>query len=326
MKIFISGGSGFVGGAAIRHLSQHHAIAAMARSEKSADIVTSLGAQAINCSLDTVAAEHLADCDIVIHAAAKVEAWGQWSDFERLNIEGTQRMLDAARVAGVRRFIHIGTEAALFHGQPMRDIDESYPLAPDSPFPYSASKAQAEQRVRAANNPVEMTTIILRPRMIWGPGDQTIIKAVGAAVASGQFAWINGGQVKTSTCHIDNLMHAIALAMKQGQGGEAYFITDDEVWLLRDFLSRYLATAGISMPDKNIPAWVVKSLAAALDKIWRLLRLKGTPAVTPFEAAILAEDCILRIDKARQELGYAPVVSVAKGLSDLADDRTDHTV
>ena len=85
----------------------------------------------------------------------------------------------AAREAGVKRFIHIGTEAALVHGQDLHEVDERYPLAFDSPYPYCSTKARAEQAVREAYDPAGgFTTPVLRPRFIWGPGDATLLPAL----------------------------------------------------------------------------------------------------------------------------------------------------
>lgn len=315
MRIFVTGGSGFVGGAVIRHLGPEHEILAMARSDAAADAVQSRGGRVIRCSLGDVKPRHLGGCDAVIHAAAKAEAWGKWSDFERVNVEGTQRLLAAAKAAGVRRFIHIGTEAALFRGQPMRDIDESYPLAPDSPFAYSATKARAELAVRGADDSDHgFTTIVLRPRLVWGPGDETVLPGVERLIESGRFAWIDGGQSRTSTCYVDNLVHAIALALEHGRGAEAYFVTDGEEHTLREFLTAYLGTAGVAIPDKSLPGWLVRGLARALEPIWRALRIETQPPITRFEASILSVDCTLRIDKAREQLRYAPLLTVAQGL------------
>ena len=72
--------------------------------------------------------------EAVIHCAAFVKQWGTREQFWNANVEGTRQLLQAARQAGARRFIHIGTEAALFHGQHMRDIDERYPYPAYTPF------------------------------------------------------------------------------------------------------------------------------------------------------------------------------------------------
>jgi nucleoside-diphosphate-sugar epimerase len=107
---------------AARSLAQGHQVRAMSRSEQSGDLIRMLGAVPVRCNLEDVEAKHLTDCDVVIYAAAYVEAC-------RVNVGGTRRILSVARGAGAKRFIHIGTEAALVHGQDPHEADESYPLA-----------------------------------------------------------------------------------------------------------------------------------------------------------------------------------------------------
>jgi len=318
MKIFVTGASGFVGGAAATALSRGHEVLAMARSAPSADRVRATGARPVTCALGSVTEEHLAGCDAIVHAAAFVESWGTRDDFWTANVEGTQQLLDVAKRGGVRRFVHIGTEAVLFAGQDMRDIDERHPYPASTPFLYSETKGEAERRVLAANDPAGgFTTISLRPRFIWGPGDLTILEATKEMVADGRYMWIDGGRARTSTVHIHNLVHAIDLALARGGGGEAYFITDDEVHTFHDFMTRYAATAGVTLPDRNLPGWAARALATVLETVWRTLGLAGQPPLTRFVACLMSSDCTLRIDKARRELGYAPVVSVEAGLAAL---------
>ena len=254
MKIFLTGGSGFVGGAVAKALSGRHAIMALSRSEKSDAVLKSLGATPVRGDLETLAPHLLNGAEAIIHSAAFVEDWGPWSHYEAVNVTGTERLLRAAKEAGVRRFVHVGTEAALFRGQPMRDIDETYPLAPDSPFPYSATKARAEMAVVAANDPAKgFETIVIRPRLVWGEGDKTVMPVVKAMAEAGKFAWIDGGRAMTSTTHIDNLVHALELALTKGESGRAYFVVDGPPMKFRDFLAPYLKAAGVDLPDKSAP-------------------------------------------------------------------------
>ena len=92
-----------------------------------------------------------AGCATAFHLAAHLGEWGPWEDFERGNVEGTRNALAACEEAGVRRFVHCGTEAALMAGEPLVHVDETAPLRPDSPAPYPATKAKAELAVREAN-------------------------------------------------------------------------------------------------------------------------------------------------------------------------------
>jgi nucleoside-diphosphate-sugar epimerase len=315
MRLFITGASGFIGGAIARHLHAAHEIAAMARSEESAAVIQALGAAPVACSLSTVTPDHLAGFDAVIHAAAFVSPIGSREQFRQTNVEGTKRLLAAASLARVRRFIHISTEAVLFRGQHMRDIDESYPYPRRTPFLYAETKAEAERLVLAANGPESgLATIALRPRLVWGPGDQTILPTVTQMAQDGGFFWFNKGQALTSTTHIDNVVHAVELALEARANGQPYFITDGEIWTVKDFLTAYAGTQGITLPNRSLPARPMRLIGRLTGGVWRLFNLKSEPPLTELAVAAISADCTLKIDRAGQDLGYTPILSVAEGL------------
>lgn len=319
MKIFLTGGSGFVGGAVAKALVGRHAIVALSRSEKSDAALKASGATPVRGDLETVSADMLKGCAAVIHSAAFVEEWGPFSAYEDVNVTGTERLLKAAEEAGVRRFVHVGTEAALFHGRHMRNIDETYPLAPSSPFPYAATKARAEAAVVAADDSANgFETIVVRPRLVWGEGDKTILPAVREMAAAGKFAWIDGGRATTSTTHIDNLVAALELALTRGRPGEAYFVVDGPPVVFREFLTAYLKTAGVALGEKSVPGWLARAIAGLSEPLFRLAKSATPPPLTRFAAAIMSRDCTINDAKARAELGYAPVVSMKEGLARLA--------
>ena len=318
MRIFVTGASGFVGGAATRKfVAGGHDVRAMSRSDRSDAAIRGLGAVPVRCDLENVQAAHIGDAELVLHCAAFVEQWGPRDAWKRFNVDGTDRMLKASREAGAARFIHISTESVLWRGQHLRDVDETYPLAPDSPYPYSWTKARAEQLVTAANAP-NFTTLILRPRFIWGPGDTTLLPVIRKMAASGQWMWVGGGSARTSTTHIDNLVHAIELALTQGHGGEAYFVLDDGVHTIKQMISGIAASENITLPDKSVPAWLADAIGGACEIIWGTFGLKSEPPLTRFSAMIMSRECVLRDAKARADLAYRPLVSVADGLRNLA--------
>lgn len=319
MRIFITGASGFVGGAAASHFVRRgDEVHAMSRSDKSDAAIRALGATPVRCDLENVSAAHIAGADAIIHCAAFVEQWGPADAWKRFNVDGTARVLAAAREAGAKRFIHISTESVLWRGQHLRGgVDETYPLAPNSPYPYASTKAQAEILVRQANTP-SFETIILRPRFIWGPGDTTLAPTIEAMARADKFAWVNGGRALTSTTHIANLIHAIDLALTKGQGGEAYFILDDGVRPMREMIAGVAAARGVTLPDTSVPGWLADALGAVCEGAWRVFGLKGEPPLTRFGAMIMSRDSVLSDAKARRELGYAPVISVENGMRELA--------
>lgn len=318
--LFVTGGSGFVGGAVIRRfLADGWRVRAMSRSPTSDEKIRTLGAEPVSCHLENVSEEHVADADVVVHAGAFVEAWGPRDAWDRINVRGTERMLGAARAAGVSRFVHIGSEAALVHGQHLRDADEAVPLALDSPYPYCRTKALAERAVRAANDSANgFTTIVLRPRFIWGPGDTTLLPAIETMARRGAWMWIDGGRAVTSTTHVRNLVEAVVLACERGEGGEAYFVLDDGRRTLREIVSGMAATRDLTLPDRSIPTWMAEAAATVSEWVWRAFSLKGAPPLTRHAVMVMSRDCTLRDDRARTKLGYVPTISVEEGLREMA--------
>jgi nucleoside-diphosphate-sugar epimerase len=313
-EVLVTGGSGFVGGALIRRLVRDgHTVHALARSDTAADTVTTLGARPVRGDLATFKA---GGAEIVFHAAAQTSRGGGRDAFVQTNVDGTAHVIEACRDAGVRRLVHVGTEAALMAGQPLVGVDETAPLRPDSRASYSATKAAAEQLVRDANGP-DLETVVLRPRFVWGDGDTTVLPELVKAVRSGRFAWIGGGRHRTDTTHVDNAVEGLVLAAERGKPGAAYFVTDGEPVEFRSFITDLLATQGVAAPTRSLPVGLAKAVAGAGEGIWRLLRLESAPPLDYMTVWLSSQECTLDTTKARDELGYQPIRSRADGLATL---------
>jgi nucleoside-diphosphate-sugar epimerase len=317
MRVFVTGATGFIGGEIARVLAARHTVLAMSRSAAGDEVVKKLGAVPVRADLLTLEPGQLPPCDAVVHCAAWVEPWGRREDYWRANVDGTDRVLAAAKAAGAHRFVHMSTEAVLWRGQHLRDVIETHPYPKRTPFLYAETKAEAERRVVAANAP-GFETIVLRPRFVWGPGDRTIVPETRAMVERGAFVWLDGGRARTSTTHVANLAHAAALALDKGRAGEIYFVTDGETTDFKTFLTRLLGANGVTLPERSLPSWLVRPLAAVIETAWRALGPEGPPPLTRHAVGLMACDCTVRDDKARRELGYKPVIGVEQGLRELA--------
>ena len=316
---FVTGGSGFIGGALVRRLlAEGWAVRALARSESSEATLRELGAEPVRGDLEDAESIRAGaqGSEIAFHAAAAVLEWGPLEEFVRGNVTGTENALRGAREAGVRRFVHVGTEAALMVGQPLVNVDETAPLRPDSKAHYSATKAIAEQRVRAANED-GFETVVIRPRLVWGPGDTTILPGLASAVEDGRFAWIGGGRHLTDTSHVDNVVEGLLLGAERGRPGEAYFVHDGEPVEFRRFVTDLLATRGVTPGKRNTPPILARVAASALEGMWKMTRRDSAPPVTRLALWLASQECTIDISKAREELGYEPIKTREQGLAEL---------
>ncbi len=317
MRTFVTGGSGFIGGKLIEALiGAGEDVRALVRSQAAAEAVAALGAEAVRGELGDRAALEAgaAGCELAFHCAAKVEDSGPWSEFERVNVAGTANVAAACAAAGVRRLVHVSTEAVLIAGEPLVRVDETAPRRPDSPAPYPRSKALAEEAVLGATG---VERVIARPRFVWGAGDATLLPAIAARVRSGRFAWIRGGRHLTDTTHVRNVVHGLRLAAERGGDGEIYFVTDGEPVVFREFVSELIRTQGLEPPNRSIAAPLAGALATVAEEAWRFLPLPGAPPISRFAVWVSSQECTIDISKARRELGYEPVISRTEGLTEL---------
>lgn len=338
MKIFVTGGSGFVGKCFIRYVLQHHPeyspIIALSRSVTSDEIIMSAAendssqVKIARGDLTNIAVleKHLEGCTAVFHVAAKVDIWGQWEDFVQANIVGTKNLLSAAKSSGVKRFVHVSTEATVVNGfneSHLSHIDESTPLCLDPPIylPYSQSKALTEKAVLEANES-NFTTVVVKPRLVWGKGDTKVFPMIEKAIRDGVFKWFTP-EAKTSTCHVENLCEGMILAAVKGEGGHAYFVVDGEGPILfNDFVRQMLAGAVDLDSVGSVNSSLVWYLATFLENIPFLgYGVTREPPINRQALALLAQDVIIHDGKARKILGYSSHKSREQGIQEYLDWR-----
>jgi nucleoside-diphosphate-sugar epimerase len=318
---FVTGGSGFIGGRLIERLvAEGNTVRALARSQSAADAVAARGAEPVRGDLADVAAlgAGASGCELAFHAAAEVSQWAPRERFVANNVDGTGNVIAACRDAGVRRLVHVSTEAVLLAGEPLVNVNEDAPRRPDSPAPYSATKAMAEQLIVDANDD-RLETVVVRPRFVWGAGDTTLLPELVELVRAGRFAWIGGGRHLTSISHVDNVVEGLLLAAQRGGPGRVYFVTDGDPVVFREFVSELLRTQGVEPPRRSLPAPVASALALASEAAWRTLPLGGQPPLTRFVVWVSSQECTIDISRARSELGYAPVRTREEGLTQLRE-------
>jgi len=322
MNAFVTGGSGFVGRNLIEELVKRgDEVRALARSDMAADTVNSLGAEPVRGDLQDVDAmrEGMQGCDVAFHAAAVVALWGDPEVFHRVNVDGTKNVIQCCRDAGVPRLVHVGTEAILADGSSLANVDETRPV-PEKPYGlYPLTKGKAERIVREANDD-QLTTVAIRPPLIWGKGDTSVLPQIVQAVKDGRWMWFNGGHYPHTTTHVKNVVEGLLKAAEKGRGGEVYFITDGEPPDFRWFMTEQLKTQGVDPGNRSIPYGLAWAFATACDVVWDTFNLKSDPPLARSILCLMGGEVSCMDRKAREELGYEGNVSHEQGLAEMAAD------
>lgn len=314
---FVTGGTGFLGHRLVDMLVKRGwSVRALHRSPADAERLRCLGAQPIQGDLDTTSElrRGMAGADVVFHSAALFKMWAPAADFENANVDGTRNLLAAAKAEQVKRFVHIGA-SGIFMGapKPMTGVTEDAPLAYPSWAPYLSSKARAHDLVLRADSSGGMRTVIILPALIWGP-NMPMLDVMISDIAAGRFAWPAGGKQVMSTSHVDNVCHSAILAAERSVGGRVYCVTDGEDRSLRQIITQLVATRGIEAKGRDVPIALARLLANVMEGVWRTLRLSGQPPLSRQMVRMVGYPFTISDQRARTELGYAPIVSWHEGI------------
>ncbi|RXK54352.1 NAD-dependent epimerase/dehydratase family protein [Oleiharenicola lentus] len=321
--VFVTGASGFIGGKlAERLLGDGRKVRVLSR--RPLPELEARGAEVIPGDLhDEYALQRgCLSADTVFHVAGRVGVWGPPGDFFRVNVEGTRNVIAACRNAKVPRLVYTSSPSVVYNGHDLAGLDESAPLCTAAPCAYPTSKAAAEKLVLEANDRT-LATVALRPHLVWGPGDKNVVPRILALARAGKLKIVGSGRNKVDITHITNVVDAHLLAEgalvqpDHPARGRAYFITNGEPVVLWDWINEVLRGVGIPEITRRVPLPVAYAAGGLLEAVWRLGRKPGEPPMTRFVAKEMATDHWFKIDAARRDLGYHPLVNVSQGTKEL---------
>ena len=324
MKVLVTGGGGFLGQVLCRGLVERgHAVTSFNRGHYPAlDVIGVHQRSGDLADRDAVLAA-FAGQQAVFHNAAKAGAWGSYDSYHRANVVGTRNVLEACRVHAIGRLVYTSTPSVTHRAtHPVEaGTADSVPYGEGLKAPYAATKAIAEKAVLAAND-AALATVALRPRLIWGPGDNNLLPRLVERARAGRLRFVGDGDNKVDSTYIDNAAQAHFdafehLAPGTACAGRAYFISNGEPQSMRELVNGLLQAAGAPLVDKTIPFRAAYALGMLCEGLWQVLPLKGEPPMTRFLAEQLATTHWYSMEPARRDFGYAPKISVAEGLERL---------
>ncbi len=324
MKILVTGGGGFLGQALCRGLIERgHVVTSFNRGHYPA--LDALGVQQLQGDLaerDAVLAA-ARGCEAIFHNAAKAGAWGSYDSYHRPNVLGTDNVITACRAHGIGRLIYTSTPSVTHRAtHPVAGgTAETVPYGEGFKAHYATTKTIAEQSVLAAND-ATLATIALRPRLIWGPGDNQGLPRLVQRARAGRLRLVGTGDNLIDTTYIDNAAQAHLdafqhLARDADCAGRAYFISNGEPKPAREIVNSLLRAAGAPEVTKTLPFPAAYAIGAVCEAAWTLLPLQGEPPLTRFLAEQLSTTHWYDMAPARRDFGYVPRVTIAEGLQRL---------
>lgn len=330
MKILVTGGGGFLGQALCRGLRERgHEVVSFNRGRYPA--LDAMGVAQVQGDLeerDTVLAA-AAGCEAIFHNAAKAGAWGSYDSYYRANVLGTENVIAACRAHDIGRLIYTSTPSVTHRAtHPVEGgTAESVPYGEGFKAPYATTKKLAEQAVLAANDPA-LATVALRPRLMWGVGDNQLLPRLVARAKAGRLRLVGDGENKMDSTYVDNAAQAhfdafARLAPGAACAGRAYFISNGEPKTARETVNSLLSAVGVPPVTKTIPFGVAYAIGVICEGLWHTLPLRGEPPMTRFVAEQLVTTHWYDMGPARRDLGYVPKVSFAEGLERLRKAHRD---
>ncbi len=323
MTILVTGGGGFLGGAVVRQL--------VARGDRvrsfSRGTYPELDRIGVETHQGDLADHHavfeaVAGCRAVVHVAARPGIWGHRNDFWRPNVLGTRHVIEACLEHGVSRLVYTSSPSVVHGEGSIEGGDESIPYPSRYQTHYPETKAEAEKMVLAANGP-DLSTVSLRPHLIWGPGDTQLLPRMVQRARSGRLAIIGDGTNRIDTTFVEDAAAAHLLALDRLEpgaacAGRAYFITQGEPWPLKKIFNGLLRAAGAPEVTRHVSARTAHGIGMVLEWIYTLLRIRSEPPMTRFLAHQLSTAHWYDIGAARRDLGFEPSRTIEEGLSILA--------
>lgn len=320
MRVLVTGASGFLGGAVARGLlDAGYEVTVLQRSASGLPCREVRG----DITDKQTVAEAVSGANGVIHLAARVAVTGDYAEFTRINVAGTRLLIEAARTAGVRRFVQVSSPSVAHAGFPLVGAG----AAPANPMTahgsYSRTKAESELIALAADAP-GFAVVAIRPHLVWGPGDEQLVGRIVARAQAGRLFLIDHGGALIDSTVVENAVSALIAALERAEDqevhGRAFVVSNGQPRTVAELLTRMAWAAGAPEPARSVPfriAWLAGFIA---ERAWRRHprgEKAGDPPMTTFLAEQLATAHWFDQRETRRVLEWEPTVGLDEGFDRL---------
>jgi nucleoside-diphosphate-sugar epimerase len=309
MKVFVTGGTGFIGGHVIRALrARGDEVRGLVRNPDKGRPLAELGCELVSGSLESRAAiaSGMEGCDAAIHGAAVYEVGIPESEHRAMyeaNVLGTENVLRAALDAKVPKVVYISTVAAFgnTHGEV---VDESYEH-PGGSFTsyYEETKVEAHRLAKRLIAEEGLPCVIVQPGGVYGPDDHSAVGRQMNQFLAGRMPLLAFPEVGFNMVHVDDVADGILLALDKGKPGEAY-VLGGQITTMRELISTLARVAGKKAPRRSLPTPLMKAMTPFGPIVGKVMGQGPN-----LRELINSADNVTfwaKHDKAMAELGYSP--------------------
>jgi nucleoside-diphosphate-sugar epimerase len=308
----ITGAAGFLGAHLVRGFEARGAT--VLPLVRAVDGGSPAGAHPLENALDDPSI--LTGASVVVHAAAVRHRHGvDASTYRASNVDLVDRVLKAAAAGGVRRFVLVSSVGV--YGFPSRlPITEEHPYAPRTL--YSATKVEAEMRARRSARELGIELCIVRPTIVYGPGDRNgMLDKMAAMIRAGTYRVVGDGENVLHHTHVDDMVEGIWLAATRPEAGGDHFILAGPETITLAKLSDLVGRAvGRSVPRARIPSALARAVATVVDVAAHqgLAFSSREPPVNHEKLDVMTLPISFDASKARRILGFEPRVGYEEGV------------
>jgi len=323
-KVLVTGATGFLGRAtAVRLRDLGWDVTGLGRDEKIGRQLTAQGIPFVQADLRNrqQIEDACAGRDYVIHCAALSSPWGTYRDFHETNVVGTEHVVSGCVRHGVRRLVHVSTPSVYFNYRDRLLVSEQEELPRKPVNAYAATKLIAERVVAdAAGN--GLSSIIMRPRAVFGPGDTSLFPRLLRVNDSRGIPLIGGGEALLDLTYVDNAVDGLlqACTAPANAAGKIYNLSNGEPVKLIDLLQRLFALLELPLRTRRVSRPAALAAGRAMEWLYRAFPAIGAePPFTRYTVGLLAYSQTLDLAQARQALNYEPRIPLDEGLRRFAD-------